>query len=135
MLHGRPLIGSRLVPWSGCPSWLANQTPGEAMPEIVVTDRDGIEKVVQGESGESLMLNLRAAGFDEILATCGGCCSCGTCHVYVDPEFAGELPPMRSDEDDILDGSDHRTDRSRLSCQICFDESLNGLRVTIPPED
>jgi len=33
-------------------------------------------------------------GFDELLALCGGGCSCATCHVYVDVD---RLPPMPSD--------------------------------------
>jgi 2Fe-2S ferredoxin len=28
---------------------------------------------------------LRDHGFDDLLALCGGCCSCATCHVFVDP--------------------------------------------------
>jgi 2Fe-2S ferredoxin len=78
---------------------------------------------------------IRENGFDELLALCGGCCSCATCHVYVDPEFADRLPPMSDDENDLLDSSDHRTERSRLSCQIPFSAGLAGLRVQIAPED
>jgi 2Fe-2S ferredoxin len=78
---------------------------------------------------------IRDSGFDELLALCGGCCSCATCHVYADPSFAGALPAMSEDENDLLDSSDHRTGESRLSCQIAFSEALDGLRVTIAPED
>jgi 2Fe-2S ferredoxin len=78
---------------------------------------------------------VRDAGIDELLALCGGCCSCATCHVYVDPTFADRLPPMAEDESDLLDSSEHRTAASRLSCQIRFGPGLDGLRVTIAPED
>ncbi len=42
------------------------------------------------------------------------------------------LPPMTADEDDLLDASEHRTARSRLSCQITV---FDGLQVEIAPED
>jgi 2Fe-2S ferredoxin len=78
---------------------------------------------------------IRQSGVDELLALCGGCCSCGTCHVHVDEEWLAALPPVKSDEDDLLDISDYRTANSRLSCQIRFEQALDGLRVTIAPED
>ncbi len=85
--------------------------------------------------GLSVMEVIRDAGFDELLALCGGSCSCATCHVYVDAEHADRLLPPSADEEDLLDSSAFRTDRSRLSCQIRFGEELDGLRVTIAPED
>jgi len=105
------------------------------MPTLVVVTRDGTEKTVEGERGLSVMELIRDAGFDELLALCGGCCSCATCHVHVDSEFVDRVPAMSEDEDDLLDSSDHRNAESRLSCQIIFDDSLDGLRVTIAQED
>lgn len=105
------------------------------MPELHITTRDGNEATVSGNGELSVMEVIRDAGFDELQALCGGVCACATCHVYVDPEFAGMLPPLGDDESDLLDGSGHRTARSRLSCQVPFDDALNGLRVTIAPED
>jgi ferredoxin, 2Fe-2S len=66
---------------------------------------------------------------------CGGCCSCATCHVYVESGSSFSLPPMKDDEDDLLDCSDHRAANSRLSCQIPFTDALSGLTVRIAPED
>jgi 2Fe-2S ferredoxin len=105
------------------------------MVEVRVTTRDGVESVVEGEEGLSLMEVIRDAGYDELLALCGGCCSCATCHVHVDPEFLDALPAISDDEDDLLDSSDHRNERSRLSCQIPITAALAGLRVQIAPED
>ncbi len=105
------------------------------MPKLIVVTREGEEREVTGESGLSVMEVIRDNGFDELLALCGGCCSCATCHVHVDPEFAAKLPPMSEDENDLLDSSDHRNEYSRLSCQIPFGPDLDGLRVTIAAED
>lgn len=103
--------------------------------QLKVTTRDGTEHVIEAEEGLSVMEAIRENGLDELLALCGGCCSCATCHVYVDPEFADKLPAMSADEDDLLDSSDHRDGRSRLSCQLRVGGALEGLRVEIAPED
>jgi len=105
------------------------------MPKLVVVTREGEETVVEAEAGLSVMEVIRDAGIDELLALCGGCCSCATCHVFVDPAFTGLLPDMSDDENDLLDSSDHRDERSRLSCQIAMSDELDGLIVTIAPED
>ena len=105
------------------------------MPELRVKSRTGVEKTVAGKPGRSVMEVIREAGFDELLALCGGNCSCATCHVYVDPGFAGALPAMAEDEDELLEGSSWRTAESRLSCQVPFGPELDGLAVTIAPED
>jgi 2Fe-2S ferredoxin len=105
------------------------------MPQLTVVTRDGTEHQVKGQAGLSVMEAIRDNGFDELLALCGGCCSCATCHVHVDEEWLAKLPPMGRDEDDLLDSSDHRVASSRLSCQIRFSDELDGLRVAIAPED
>jgi ferredoxin, 2Fe-2S len=103
--------------------------------KLIVVTRDGTEHEVPAEAGLTVMEVIRDGGFDELLALCGGCCSCATCHVLVDPAFADRLPAMAMDEDSLLDSSDFRTPQSRLSCQLPFEEALDGLRVTIAPED
>lgn len=105
------------------------------MPKLIVVTRDGTEKEIDGKTGMSVMENLRDNGVDELLALCGGCCSCATCHVHVDPEFAVKLPPMSEDENDLLDSSASRDANSRLSCQIAFTDALDGLKVTVAAED
>jgi ferredoxin, 2Fe-2S len=105
------------------------------MAKLTVVDRAGTEKSVEGQAGLSVMEIIRDNGVDELLALCGGCCSCATCHVYVDESFADLLPGASPDENDLLDSSDHRTSLSRLSCQIAFSDDLDGLKVTIAPED
>ena len=105
------------------------------MPRLIVTTREGDTREVEAQSGLSVMEAIRDNGFDELLALCGGCCSCATCHVHVDPAFADRLPAMSRDEDDLLDSSDDRDETSRLSCQIPFADALDGLRVRIAAED
>jgi 2Fe-2S ferredoxin len=105
------------------------------MAELTIVGRDGTQRTIQGQSCWTVMEIIRDAGFDELLALCGGCCSCATCHVKVDEAWAGKLKPVSADEDELLDSSSHRGPTSRLSCQIDFSPELDGLKVTIAQED
>ena len=105
------------------------------MPKLQVTTREGGDEVIEAEEGLSVMGAIRRHGMDELLALCSGCCSCATCHVYVDPLFLDRLPAMSDDENDLLESSAHRRAASRLSCQLPLTPALDGLRVTIAPED
>jgi 2Fe-2S ferredoxin len=103
------------------------------MPKIVVVNQAGDEREIDALRGVTLMEAIRDNGFDELLALCGGCCSCATCHVHVDRP-ADKLPPVSADEDDLLDSSDTRDANSRLSCQIPVTDDLDGMKVTIAEE-
>ncbi len=105
------------------------------MANIIVKTRKGDERHVEIQDGLSLMEVIRDAGIDELLAMCGGCCSCATCHVYIDPEYLERVPEMSDDEGFMLDSSDHRAPGSRLSCQIPLTPDLAGMTVRIAPED
>ena len=105
------------------------------MPTLNVTLRDGEERTIAGDAGLSVMEVLRDGGADEILALCGGCCSCATCHVHFDAVDFAKLPPMSADEDDLLDSSADRDATSRLSCQVTFGPGLDGMRVRVAAED
>jgi ferredoxin, 2Fe-2S len=67
-----------------------------------------------------------------ILAECGGCCSCATCHGYVDPQWWPRLPHVRADEESLLEGLPERLGNSRLTCQIAITAELDGLTVRLP---
>jgi 2Fe-2S ferredoxin len=105
------------------------------MPSLTIVTRDGTETIVEAKTGWSVMENIRDNNIDELLALCGGCCSCATCHVHVDDAWVDKLGPRSEDEEDLLDSSDYKTANSRLSCQITFSGALDGLKVTIAPED
>ncbi|WP_084277349.1 2Fe-2S iron-sulfur cluster-binding protein [Novosphingobium sp. B1] len=105
------------------------------MINILATLRDGSTKAISTTPDGSLMEALRDSGVDELLALCGGCCSCATCHVHVDESWLPRLPDMSDDEDDLLESSEHRDNQSRLSCQIPLTEDLDGLKITIAQED
>lgn len=105
------------------------------MTTITIIRRDGTRSTVEASNDVSLMEALRSNGFDELLALCGGCCSCATCHVHLDPATFARLSAPGDDENDLLDSSDHRTALSRLSCQVQITPDLDGATVTIAKED
>ena len=102
------------------------------MRRLVVIQRDGVQSVIEAGSGRSVMELIRDHGIDELLAMCGGCCSCATCHVHVDPAFSDRLPPMSSDENDLLDCTAARDANSRLACQIKVTHELDGIVLRTP---
>jgi ferredoxin, 2Fe-2S len=105
------------------------------MPQLRVVDRQKDEQVVEATPGLSVMELVRDTGHPDMLALCGGCCSCATCHVFVDPAYYDMFPSPTEDEIDLLDGSEHRNSSSRLSCQLIFEDNMDGLKVEIAPED
>ncbi len=102
------------------------------MIKVTFIEHDGTRREVEATAGNSLMLAAVSNKLPGIDADCGGCCSCATCHVFVDKDWLDRLPPMREDEDDMLDMTDNRRENSRLSCQITIGEELDGLVVTTP---
>ena len=102
------------------------------MIKVTFVEHDGTRREVEATSGNSLMLTAVSNKLPGIDADCGGCCSCATCHVFVDEAWLDRLPPMEEDEDDMLDMTDDRRENSRLSCQLTISEDLDGLVVTTP---
>ena len=106
------------------------------MPVIHVTDRHGSTHDVVAPEGAKLMFVLRDEAGLQVEGICGGCMVCGTCHVLIDADWVDRLPAPSGEELDMLD-SLARLDprRSRLSCQIVADASVDGLRLTLAPEE
>ena len=104
------------------------------MIKLHIKNLSGTEQTVEVAPDGSLMEAIRESGFQDLLALCGGCCSCATCHVHVDAAYSDKLPEMTEDEDDLLESTDHRQPTSRLSCQIDLTPELDGLVVSVPSE-
>lgn len=101
---------------------------------LIVIDRDGLEHQMETATAGSLMETLRDLDYG-VAAICGGSCSCASCHVYVDERWSGHIRAAHGDERELLDGLDYRAANSRLSCQIDLVAALDGLRVTLAPEE
>ncbi|OKO78834.1 2Fe-2S iron-sulfur cluster-binding protein [Bradyrhizobium sp. NAS96.2] len=100
--------------------------------KLLIYDHDGQLVELEDVSAKTLMLGIRDAGLN-LTAQCGGCASCGTCHVYVDNAWQAKLKPPSELEDAMLDVVEERRESSRLSCQIELTKDLDGLTVTLAP--
>lgn len=106
------------------------------MGKIHVTDREGGQHELDVPNGQSLMEPLRDLESGGIEALCGGMCSCATCHVFIDPEWFPKVAGREDDELELLEGTEcFDENTSRLSCQIIMRDELDGLRLTIAPEE
>jgi 2Fe-2S ferredoxin len=104
------------------------------MARMIVVDRDGNEHEIEAKPGLKIMEILRELDYG-VAAICGGLCSCATCHVYIDENWAGRLPKPQSDELELLNEiPDFRPTVSRLSCQVDFTEALSGIKVAVAPD-
>tara|TARA_B100001057_G_scaffold498851_1_gene607372 strand:- start:1768 stop:2079 length:312 start_codon:yes stop_codon:yes gene_type:complete len=103
------------------------------MPKIIITDRNGSKHELDVDPEYTLMEALRDKNFD-IEGSCGGCCACATCHVYIDEKWRNKVKKLNDDEESMLDLAFDVKDNSRLSCQIELSDELDGLELEIAPE-
>jgi 2Fe-2S ferredoxin len=102
------------------------------VPKIVFIAHDGTERVLEGTVGRSIMQTAVDNMVTEIVGECGGCCSCATCHAYIDPTWRDRLPAMDDEEAAMLEGAIDVTGNSRLTCQITVLEDMDGIVVRTP---
>jgi ferredoxin, 2Fe-2S len=104
------------------------------MVQLTIVDRSGKSGVFDAEPGRPLMFVLRDALGLPVEGLCGGCASCGTCHIYVDDAWLEKLPARQAIEMDLLDQLYHfKPDCSRLSCQIMLTPEMDGFKLTLAP--
>ncbi|MEO9329175.1 2Fe-2S iron-sulfur cluster-binding protein [Gordonia aurantiaca] len=105
------------------------------MPTITFISPDGTKHEVEAKVGASAMETAVKLGVPGIVGECGGGLSCATCHVFVEPDQI-ELTGRADDfEEEMLeDAVTPATECSRLSCQIRMTDELDGLILTIAPE-
>lgn len=103
------------------------------MPAVTFVDSNGALYRVNATADTSLMRAAIEANVPGIDAECGGCCSCATCHVYLDEAGWKLVPAAQDDEVSLLEFvAAERRPHSRLSCQIALSEDMKGLVAMIP---
>jgi 2Fe-2S ferredoxin len=90
------------------------------------------ESILVEDAGGTLMEVATSHNIDGILGSCGGVCSCATCHVHIHPAWVEQVGSASEVEQDLLDLEDNVTPRSRLSCQVEITDALDGLVVEVP---
>ena len=58
---------------------------------------------------------------------------CASCQCYINSNH--ELPERSNDEEAMLAEAFHVKENSRLGCQIYLTPELNGLSVTLAPQE
>lgn len=102
------------------------------MPRVTLIEHNGKEHTIEARAGDSLMSAAVRNAIPGIDADCGGGCSCGTCHVFVDPAWLEKTGAPGTFEEPMLDLNPERRSNSRLSCQIDISDELDGLVVRLP---
>lgn len=104
---------------------------------ISITDREGAIHKVQTPTDMNMNLmevvrsyELAAEG---TIGICGGMAMCASCQCYVESDH--ELPEKGDEEEAMLSEAFFVKDNSRLGCQIHITPELDGLEVTIAPEE
>lgn len=102
------------------------------MATITYIADDGEETVLELVAGTTVMRGAVDNGVLGIIGECSGNCSCATCHVYVDPDWANRVGEPSALEAELLEEVFEARPTSRLSCQISVTEKLDGLVVRMP---
>ncbi len=101
------------------------------MVRVVFVDDLG-ERLIEAAEGESLM---EAARYDEhstLIGECGGSCICASCHAYIDAAWLHALPPVSTNEAQMLDAIEQSRYNSRLTCRVRIGPELDGIIVRLP---
>jgi 2Fe-2S ferredoxin len=121
--------------WYSPRRFLSDKNTDNAMATMYVTDREGGEHVIEIDNGTNIMEPLREID-NGVEALCGGMCSCATCHVFIGDEWAKKLGEARDDELELLEDTEcFHEGNSRLSCQVVMSPDLDGVKLTIAPEE
>lgn len=102
------------------------------MPVINFIEFDGSKYSVEVAEGANLMQGALDNMIEGIIAECGGCCVCCTCHCMIDPQWKDAAGSITSGEDELLEMLSERQDNSRLSCQVTVTASMEGMVVRLP---
>ena len=102
------------------------------MPRVIFIAADGTATEAEGAIGQTVMSVAVNAGIEVILAECGGACACGTCHCYVDADWAGRLAPPSPSEASMIECVIAPRPESRLTCQLKLSSEMDGLVLHLP---
>ncbi len=103
------------------------------MPKVTWVLGNGKEITAEVPVGHNMMEAAVAHNVPDVIGECGGCLSCATCHVFVDPAWFAKTGGPSEMESDMLEITMvDRQATSRLSCQIISAAELDGLILKVP---
>jgi ferredoxin, 2Fe-2S len=104
------------------------------MATITFIEHDGTTHEVQARIDRTVMQIAVEHSVPGILADCGGSCTCGTCHAYINAPWRDLLPPISESEAFMLEAVIKPAGGSRLCCQIAMRKELDGMVVRLPEQ-
>ena len=103
------------------------------MARVTYVLPDETERTVDVPIGETVMRAALNNMIDSIVGECGGGLACATCHCYVDEAWIEKIGSPSKEELEMLEcAATPARPNSRLSCQICVSDALDGLVVRLP---
>ena len=100
--------------------------------KLNVIDREEKQTTIDIEEGMTIRDAIDDELFPENYGVCGGCCACGTCHVYVRPSDFEKLKAKEDEGIDTLESLALEPNQySRLGCQVAFKKEYDNMTVTI----
>ena len=101
---------------------------------IKVIDRNGELHNLKGPIDMNLnVMELLKINELPVEGTCGGMALCASCQCYVTSKHT--IPEKSEDEKAMLAEAFNVRENSRLGCQIFLTKELNGLCITLAPEE
>ena len=104
---------------------------------IKITDRAGVLHTVEAPTDMAMNIMEVVRAFEIVpegtIGICGGMAMCASCQCYVTSDT--ELLEMGDDEEAMLAEAFNVEDNSRLGCQIQITSEINGLEITLAPEE
>ena len=101
---------------------------------IHLTDRHGNSHKLNAPVDMQLnLMDLCRAYEFPVEGTCGGMALCASCQCYVTSNHT--IPEKSEDEKAMLAEAFNVRENSRLGCQIFLTPELNGLSITLAPEE
>ena len=101
---------------------------------IHLTDRHGNSHKLNAPVDMQLnLMDLCRAYKFPVEGTCGGIALCASCQCYVTSNHT--IPEKSEDEKAMLAEAFNVSENSRLGCQIFLTQELNGLCITLAPEE
>ncbi len=104
---------------------------------ISITDREGVTHLVEAPTDMNMNLMEVVRSFElapeGTIGICGGMAMCASCQCYIESDHI--LPEKGDDEEAMLSEAFFVKENSRLGCQIHIAPELNGLKVSLAPEE
>lgn len=104
---------------------------------ITITDREGVSHTVQAPTDMNMNLMEIVRSYElapeGTIGICGGMAMCASCQCYIESNH--QLPEKGDEEEAMLSEAFFVQENSRLGCQIHITPELDGLKITLAPEE